>query len=157
MVHAVVLAAVGVGATSAQPAFEVASVKPSDPARRAGKSGITTDLGRLTARRVTLRELIFEAHDLRYYQVAGGPSWLGTDEYDIDAKAGGASTPEELRLMLRTLLADRFKLAVHSTTREMKVYALVAGKDGAKIHPVKEATRRRCARPSPASSTSAAI
>jgi uncharacterized protein (TIGR03435 family) len=96
------------------------------------------DPGRLTARRASLKGLICEAYHLQYYQVSGGPAWIGDEEWDIDAKAERSSSPDELRLMLRALLADRFKLAVHTTTKEMKVYALVLEKEGRKPKETKE-------------------
>jgi uncharacterized protein (TIGR03435 family) len=80
-----------------------------------------------------LKRLIFEAWRIPYSQIAGGPGWLNTDEYDIEAKAASAANPEQFRLMLRTLLADRFRLAVHSEKNEGRVYALVAGKGGSKL------------------------
>ena len=114
------------------PSFEVASVKPSQSV--AGHDGnITTDPGKFTARNATLKRLIFEAYRIPYSQITGGPSWLDSDEYDVDAKAESPATQDQLDLMLRKLLADRFKLAIRRETRDGRVYALVAGKDGAKL------------------------
>src|ERR1039457_1407410 len=121
------------------PAFEVATVAPSNPmAARSGKSGITVDPGRMSARRVSLKELVFEAYNVPYYQISGGPAWLDSEEYDIDAKAETPATRDQMRLMLRTLLAGRFKLAIHRESKEMRVYALTVAKNGPLIHAFKE-------------------
>src|ERR1039457_588151 len=94
-------------AALASPAFEVATVEPSNPmAARSGKSGITADPGRMSARRVSLKELVFEAYNVPYYQISGGPAWLDSKEYDIDARGGPPATRDQMRLMLRTLLGS---------------------------------------------------
>jgi uncharacterized protein (TIGR03435 family) len=112
--------------------FDVASVKPSRVV--VGRDGtFSTDPGRLIARNATLKRLIFEAWRIPWAQIAGGPEWLDSDEFDIDAKAENPASAEQLRLMLRALLADRFRLAVRSEMRERRVYALVVGKDGPKL------------------------
>lgn len=119
-------------ATGKQPSFEVASVKPSQSV--AGHDGnITTDPGKFTARNTTLKRLIFEAYRIPYSQITRGPSWLDSDEYDVDAKAESPATADQLDLMLRKLLADRFKLAIRRETRDGRVYVLVAGRDGPKL------------------------
>jgi bla regulator protein blaR1 len=70
--------------------------------------------------------------------LAGSPAWIRTDFYDIEAKAQGNPTKDQMRLMMQSLLADRFKLAVHQETRQSPVYALVlskAGKAGPQLKP----------------------
>jgi uncharacterized protein (TIGR03435 family) len=112
--------------------FDVASVKPSKLV--VGRDGtIATDPGRLIARNATLKRLIFEAWQIPWAQIAGGPDWLDSDEFDIDAKAESSASAEQLRVMLRALLTDRFRMAVRSEMRERRVYALVVGKDGPKL------------------------
>ena len=126
-------------AAPASPAFEVATVEPSNPmAARSGKSGITVDPGRMSARRVSLKELVFEAYNMPYYRISGGPSWLDSEEYDIDAKTETPADRDQMRLMLRTLLADRFKLTIHRESKEMRVYALTPAKNGPLIHAIKD-------------------
>ena len=126
-------------AAPASPAFEVATVEPSNPlAARSGKRGITADPGRLSARRVSLKELILEAYAVYYYRISGGPSWLDSEEYDIDAKTETPADRDQMRLMLRTLLADRFKLTIHRESKEMRVYALTLAKNGPLIHAIKD-------------------
>ncbi len=119
--------------------FEVASVKPN----RSGSGGVQVGIqpgGRLQATNVTLRDLIRIAYQVQPFQIVGGPSWLSSDRFDIAAKAeaefpptppvpGGPPGPPQL--MLQHLLGDRFKLTVHSETREMPTYDLVlARRDG---------------------------
>ncbi len=118
----------------APPAFEVASVKRSQP--EGGGMTMTSDLGRLTLRNVTLRFCIEAAYHIKDFQLSGGPGWLGSESYDIDAKASGPAKDAELRLMLQPLLAERFKLSLHREEKEAPTYALVVGKDGIKAHEV---------------------
>jgi uncharacterized protein (TIGR03435 family) len=113
-------------------AFEVASVKPSRSL--VGHDGdVTMEPDRITVRNATLKRLIFEAYHVPYSQITGGPPWLDSNEYDIDAKAAGPVGADQLRLMLRTLLIDRFKLAVRSESKERRVYVLTVGKDGPRL------------------------
>jgi uncharacterized protein (TIGR03435 family) len=110
--------------------FEVASIKPSDPHSTPTRTMRTS--GRDVYANITVLILIRIAYDVQGYQIAGAPSWLGNQFFDIAAKAGGESTPTqaELRQMFQKLLADRFQLKVHRETRELPVYALVVGKGG---------------------------
>jgi bla regulator protein BlaR1 len=62
--------------------------------------------------------------------LAGAPAWIRTDQYDIEAKAQGNPTKDQMRLMMQSLIADRFKLSVHHETRQLPVYALVLSKEG---------------------------
>ena len=88
--------------------------------------------GRFTATNVTFRELVPFAYGLSQatarIRIIGGPSWIDSDRFDVDAKGEGMPTPQEMSAMLRTLLADRFMLAAHTETRELQVYALVPSK-----------------------------
>jgi uncharacterized protein (TIGR03435 family) len=116
--------------------FEVASVKASRQTlgRDVIKPVVFSASG-LTGRNVTLKRLIVEAYAVQPHQVSGGPKWLEDAEYDIDAKADGPTAKEQLRLMLRSLLTDRFRLALHRENKELPVYQLVIDKGGPKIHP----------------------
>jgi uncharacterized protein (TIGR03435 family) len=82
-----------------------------------------------------LRDLITYAYDIKDYELLGEPRWADVDRYNISAKAGdGVSlTRDTARPMMRTLLADRFDLKVHTETKEMPVYELVVAKDGPKF------------------------
>jgi uncharacterized protein (TIGR03435 family) len=72
----------------------------------------------------TLSALIQAAYNVKEFQILEGPSWVNSDRYDVDARAPGAATFEQMRPMLQSLLADRFKLALHRDTRKLPVYEL---------------------------------
>ena len=75
------------------------------------------------------------AYGVMDWNVTGGPGWIRTDRYDVSAKAilAGNLTERQLRLMLQSLLAERFKLRLHRGSKEMFVYALVVGKGAPKV------------------------
>jgi uncharacterized protein (TIGR03435 family) len=125
---------------SQQPEFEVASVKPDNSARM-GSDFNRTPGGGLNAINVTLREMILFAYDIRDHQLSGERGWMDSDRYDVVAKTAQNDNPTGskrsfdedflgIRLRMRALLADRFKLAVHTETREMPIYALLVAKNG---------------------------
>jgi uncharacterized protein (TIGR03435 family) len=78
----------------------------------------------------SVKRLVAEAYSIPEVLIAGGPSWCGSDVYAISARTGAPATPEQLRLMLRALLAQRFHLKMRREMRETAYYALVQGKDG---------------------------
>ena len=122
----------------AQPVFEAASVKPADPRERSqeGQKSVVLSPGRLTMRDVTLKTAIVTAYGVKDFQVSG-PALLSSGRFDIVATAAGGAGDEQLKLMLQTLLADRFKLTMHRETKEMPVYALVVAKRGSKLQQAK--------------------
>lgn len=85
---------------------------------------------------VTAGKLILEAFRLKPEQISGGPDWLYVDRFQLEAKAEGAGE-DRLRLMLQTLLAERFHLATHRETRRLSVSFLVPAKGGPKLREVK--------------------
>lgn len=116
-------------------AFEVVSVKPNFSGAAGGSVRITPG-GRLVAQNATLRVLIGSAYDVRDFQLFGGPDWVKAEHYDIEAKAqNDAPTEQMISLMLRGLLADRFRLITHRETRDLPVYRLVIAKGGNKLKP----------------------
>ncbi len=120
------------------PAFDVASVRPSQHAVGPDYNNqLTYTQAGFTAKNVTVKRLIAEAYRLQLDQIQG-PGWLDQNEYEVEARAEDGATREQMAAMLRNLLAERFKLKEHSETREMRVYALVVGNAGAKIQPLKE-------------------
>ena len=83
---------------------------------------------------VTLKELIAFTYRIQQFQISGGPRWIGSDRFDVEGKAEDPKADfDQLRLMLRSLFEDRFKLKVHRETKESPAYALVVGKGGPKI------------------------
>jgi uncharacterized protein (TIGR03435 family) len=126
------------------PAFEVASITPSKPGtpappeEHAGMVQFTYPGGRFNARATTLTYLLEWAWGIQPSQHSGGPSWLGTDRYDIAAKAEGNPGDDRMKLMVRTLLAERFQLQLHHESRELSVYVVSLGKTAPKLFPAKE-------------------
>jgi len=124
------------------PKFEVASIKPSPPPSPGGGRGPASDPTLFAARRSSLKRLIMRAYGVEDYQVAGGPGWVETDLYDIDARPEGPASGEEMLLMLRSLLSDRFQLKFHRETKPIQMNVLIVAKGGPKFgpefHPVKE-------------------
>jgi uncharacterized protein (TIGR03435 family) len=121
-------------AQPAGPAFEVASVKPSGAAD--GSAGWRGSPGYLTVRNYSLKALIRIAYRVRDEQIVGGPKWIDSERFDVDARAAGPAKDPELMDMLETLLAQRFQLALHRETKTVTGYALVVPKGGAlKIRP----------------------
>jgi uncharacterized protein (TIGR03435 family) len=126
-----------------EPAFEVASIRRSLTPNQQG-SGLAGAQpgGRFIGIGVTLRRLVGVAYDGQ--QIEGGPSWGATDRFDVNARAEGARSLAEIARMLRTLLADRFKLAVHTETREMPVYTLTRAR-GDRLGPKLQQSDAKCA------------
>lgn len=121
-------------------AFEVASIKPSQPITPAmvasGKlhMGMKIDAARVDIGNFALLQLICKAYDVKPYQVSG-PSWLlpAGQRFDIVATLPPGATKEQVPQMLQTLLAERFKLTLHRNTKDSNVYALIVGKNGLKM------------------------
>jgi uncharacterized protein (TIGR03435 family) len=91
--------------------------------------------GRYELRRATMLDLIRTAYNVDAEKVYGGPSWLDYDRFEIAAAAKPGTRPETLRLMVQSLLADRFKLVVKMDTRPMPAYVLSVGKEKPKLKP----------------------
>src|ERR1700689_3259773 len=84
--------------------------------------------GRYEFRTATMVDLIARAYGVDRESVVGGPNWLELDRFDVFAKAPADATPDDLKIMLRALLAERFKLVVHNETKPMPAWALTVGK-----------------------------
>lgn len=130
---------------ASDPAFEAASIRPNT----SGSAGWRLDPhagGRLTGTNVPAAALIRFAYDLPDFQIFGGPGWLASQRFDLAAKAEGDAPLDQKRLMLRTLLAERFKLTVHTETRELPIYALVMARSDGKPGAQLRRTEADCAR-----------
>jgi uncharacterized protein (TIGR03435 family) len=117
----------------ADPVFEVATIKPSRP--EATGRGTRVQGANISILNMTLTDLVMFAYDVHAHQIIGAPAWSTTEKYDITGKAEPEGQPntEQLKVMLRKLLADRFQLAFHREKRELPVFSLSAAKGGAKI------------------------
>jgi uncharacterized protein (TIGR03435 family) len=118
------------------PAFEVASIKPNhsgDPNRL-----IRPSAGGVSVSNMYLQDLMVFAYQVRDFQISGGPGWLTVDQFDIEAKAQGNASLDQTRLMMQSLLADRFKLAVHREIKELPIFELTLAKGGFKVQPMKD-------------------
>jgi uncharacterized protein (TIGR03435 family) len=116
--------------------FEVASVKPVNPPAGPHVVSLIINHGRLDIVAAELRQMVGLAYAVQRVRVRGGPSWADSDQFDITAKAESAdATRDEIRAMLQTLLAERFKLVVHRETKEIPAYSLVVAKSGPKFKP----------------------
>lgn len=115
------------------PSFEVATIKPSDPARP-GK-GFTINGRHFSTLNTTASDLLQYAYEIQARQIVDAPGWLDADRFDITGVAGEnqPDVPNLWNLMTRKLLADRFRLTFHHETRELPVYELRIGKNGPKL------------------------
>ncbi len=127
--------------------FEVASVKLS-PNEGGGGTGQLRVLpgGRLSTESAILRFLIQSAYHVRSYQVVGGPEWIESARWNIEAKAEDNANQQQVMSMLQSLLEDRFKLKIHHETQELPVYDLTAAKNNGTIQPPKDGS---CITPDP--------
>src|SRR5258708_1045366 len=117
--------------------FEVASIKPSAPGAH-GMQIQTTPGGRFVTKNVNLKFLIQFAYGVKDFQITAAPGWMSSETYDVEAKPESEErkvTDAELKLMVRALLTDRFKLTLHHDTKELPTYVLLVGKNGPKLHP----------------------
>lgn len=116
--------------------FEVASIRPVPSGESGGEGGsrsqIETASDGLTMRNIDLSEMIEWAYNLQHYQLTGPPSLTGA-RYDLRAKSGERVSDNTLRLMLRDLLATRFKLQLHREQKKTAVYELVVAKGGPRL------------------------
>jgi uncharacterized protein (TIGR03435 family) len=129
-------------ALHAQPAFEVASIRPSTVMtnglygnyRRSGGPG-TNDPGRMILENYDIRSLIQRAYDIPSY-LFSGPDWLSDIRFDVTATISTGTSKQQFLLMQQNLLATRLGLAVHREKREMPIYELIVAKGGSKLKAV---------------------
>jgi uncharacterized protein (TIGR03435 family) len=135
--HPIVCSALLTAAFAHGQSFEVASVKvlpPPNSGERRAPSSIEPATGNLVMRNVGMGELIMWAFKIGRVQVSNPQLAMAvTDRFDIIAKAAGPAKTDELRIMLQSLLAERFKLATHRETKEVTAYVLVEAKGGHKM------------------------
>ncbi len=141
----------------ASPAFEVASVRHNTAG---GVPRMRVEAGRFVASNTSLLELILDAYRMQSFQVVGGPEWVraaggptraapasrrpGEVTFDIIANIPDNTPPAQVPLMLRTLLADRFTLVVHTEMRELPVYVLTYARDDKRLGPQLIPSSQQC-------------
>jgi uncharacterized protein (TIGR03435 family) len=136
---AIALLTAGSGFSQTSPAnpgrlvFEVDSIKPAKPGGRGGGIRAMPGGQSYVATNASVKLMITLMYQLNDHQISGGPAWLDTDRWDIEAKADAPHTHEELHEMYRNMLADRFKLKFHWEKKDLLAYALVIDKSGSKV------------------------
>jgi uncharacterized protein (TIGR03435 family) len=120
----------------ADPTFDVATIKPNNSGATS-MQGLTVNGRNFATRASSLLDLIAFSYEVQAKQIVNGPDWLDKDRYDIAAvpDIDGAPNPEQVRSMIRKLLADRFQLKFHKEKRDMSAYVLTVAKSGAKLTP----------------------
>jgi uncharacterized protein (TIGR03435 family) len=129
--------------------IEVASVKPSG--NTMADSNFDSVRGRLTATNITVRELIRLAYDVKDFQIGQAPRWIDSQRFDISVKSvrTDANSLEDVKQLVRELLAGRFQLTTHRNSKQMAVYLLVVAREGSKLMAHNDAgprTRGGCGR-----------
>jgi uncharacterized protein (TIGR03435 family) len=130
--------------------FDVVSIK-----RNNGTGGMQarTVPGSFSVYGVPMRFVVRQAYQVQDFQVSGGPDWMNTDRFDIDARfdpAAGPTGPQALAARLRNLLRDRFNFAAATQPREMPIYALVKARDDGRLGPAMKPSAVDCsAMPAP--------
>ena len=122
LVAASVLAGALLARAQAPPAFEATSIRPNT--QNAPPIAMLRG-GRFFAPNSTLRELIRVAYLVEDLQISGGPGWIDADRFSIEATAGNGVTADNARLMLKAMLADRFKLATHTEKRDLQGFSMI--------------------------------
>jgi uncharacterized protein (TIGR03435 family) len=126
-------------------AFEVASIKPNTSGENFTRLNTAAPGGRFLATNISLNTLLVIAYQVQPFQIEGAPNWIATERFDIVAKADPPPPPPmpgvvgPILLMIRTLLAERFKLVLHNEKKEMPILALMLAKAdgtlGRQLHP----------------------
>ena len=141
----VVPLALACAAFAQTPAFEVASVKVSEPITPAlvesGRlhMGVSIDSIHVRISKLSMLELVALAFQIKGHQISG-PDWIRTQRYDVQAKLPEGASRGQVPAMLQTLIADRFGMTYHRETREFNVFALVVAKGGPHLKPAEEDT-----------------
>jgi uncharacterized protein (TIGR03435 family) len=121
--------------------FDVADINPSRPG---ANEDFNVSNGRIQAQAILLKDMIAFAYNVEEEWVRSGEKWLDTDRYDIVAKTAPTASADTLRVMLRSLLEERFRLKVHKEPQPVSVYALTGNKT--KMKDADPLSRSACAR-----------
>ncbi len=145
-------------APAQKPSFEWATVKAGVAGDNQSRIGVEID-GRFLATNVTLKQVMHSAYFVHDYQILGGPSWIATDRWSIEAKTEPESIflprkpsdvpgADPLALMVQSLIEELFQLKVHCGTGFFPIYELVVGKGGLKMQLAEDQTPRGSGRAS---------
>lgn len=116
-----------------RPEFALGSIHPSNSEARPEVGNFN---GRGYGKNATLKMMMATAYQVPAFQISGGPNWVDSERFDIEARAEDPRTGYiQLRLMMQSLLEDRFRLKLHRETRESAVYLLLTTKGGPKMTP----------------------
>jgi uncharacterized protein (TIGR03435 family) len=129
--------------TAAPPSFDVAVVKPNKTGEPFAERAVVSGR-RIFLENNTLKDLTAEAWGMRKDQIVDGPAWFDSDRFDVTGQTAPDTPEATRRVMLQSLLAERFKLAVHKDERALPVFALVLAKSGPKLTPATGSARRFC-------------
>jgi uncharacterized protein (TIGR03435 family) len=119
--------------SAVSPTFDAASIKVNRSAETGGGFGVRG--GQLSVRNYTLFSIVRNAYMLQPYQIVGGPEWINTDRFDIVARPPDGVPQAQLIEMVKSLLADRFRLRVHMESRSLPIYALVMARPDGRLGP----------------------
>jgi uncharacterized protein (TIGR03435 family) len=120
----------------ARPQFDVASVKMNTSGTTGSRFRPTR--GGIDGQNVVLKLLLNYAYGVEGFNISGGPAWINSERFDVQAKGAPEASDPQVRVMLQSLLEGRFKLQVHRETKESPVFVLTAAKGGIKLQPLKE-------------------
>ena len=136
------------------PSFEVTSVKANRTGDRSSRFQLLPG-GRFVATNTTARALLQSAYRFEYlpFQVIGGPSWLDSERFDVEGRAGGSPSPADVDAMVRALLVTRFKMTYAKETRDMPVYHLTRARADGRSGPQLRPSTTACDRTPPATNT----
>ena len=119
------------------PKYEIASIKPNTDNDFRFAFRIEPS-GRLDATGITLKRLMMTAYNVQDFRIVGGPDWMVSRRWDVQAKPDRVVSPDQIRPMLRALLENRFQLRAHSEKRQLPVYELSVDRKGPKVQRVKD-------------------
>ena len=127
-------------AADADPTFEVATIKPSQPDE---EPSVRVEGTRLVTANKSLVDLMMFAYGIHSLQIMDGPEWLKTEKFDVVVQPSlpGRPSTAQMRSIVQKLLADRFKLVFHHAQKELPVYRIVTAKGGPKLTPTTEEER----------------
>jgi uncharacterized protein (TIGR03435 family) len=113
--------------------FDVATIRPSNQADRNGGIKALPGGNGYTAQNIPVKLMISLMYKVPMRQITGGPDWLASDRYNVEAKTDGSYNIDDLHTMYQNLLADRFNLKFHIETKDGPVYALMVDTPGSKM------------------------